>query len=88
MKNQLARNLLLLFVTILLASSLQAQDRGSITGIITDASGAVVPEATTKVTNVARGETIEIKTSSAGIYSAQNLIAGIYSVSVTVPGFR
>ncbi|MCI0622188.1 MAG: carboxypeptidase regulatory-like domain-containing protein [Acidobacteria bacterium] len=87
-KNQIRRTFLLLFVTILLASSLQAQDRGSITGIVTDASSAVVPEAAVKVTNVARGEAIDLKTSSAGIYSAQNLIAGAYSVSVTVPGFR
>jgi len=87
-KSQVVRILFLVFVAMLLSSSLDAQDRGSITGIVTDASGAIVPEAVVKVTNVARGDSIEVKTSSAGIYSAQNLIAGIYTVSVTVAGFR
>jgi hypothetical protein len=87
-KSHFAQILILLLAVMVVPTSLQAQDRGSITGIITDASGAIVPDAVVKVTNIARGDSIEVKSSSAGIYSAQNLIAGAYNVTVAVAGFR
>ena len=61
---------------------------GSITGQITDQSGAVVPNATIKVTNVATGVTTTWKTNSAGVYVASSLNPGIYTVEAEAQGFR
>src|SRR5216117_2752334 len=65
-----------------------AQDRGGITGTVSDPSGAGIPDASVKVTNIGRGEAIELRSTTVGLYSASNLIPGIYAVTVTVPGFR
>ncbi len=70
------------------ATSGFSQDRGGITGTVTDPSGAAIPNGSVKVTNTARGEVVNLQTTAAGLYSATNLIHGSYSVTVEVPGFR
>ena len=65
-----------------------AQDRGGITGTVSDPSGAGIPDASVKVTNIGRGEAIELRSTTVGLYSASNLIPGTYTVTVTVPSFR
>jgi len=65
-----------------------AQDRGGITGTVSDQSGAGIPNASVKVTNIGRGEAIELRTTTAGLYSGSNLIPGTYALTVMVPGFR
>src|SRR4030095_343675 len=64
------------------------QDRGGITGTVTDSSGGAVSEAQVKVTNTARGEALVVKTTAAGLLRAGNLIPGLYSVSVEHAGVR
>ena len=44
-----------LVVILLLAGSVFAQDRGTIRGVVTDPSGATVPDATVTVKNVNTG---------------------------------
>ena len=61
---------------------------GSIVGNVTDASGAVIPSASVKVTNVETGVTLDLKTNSLGTYEAQNLNPSTYQVKVTAPGFK
>lgn len=77
------------FVGILIAASnlVQAQDRGGITGTVTDTSGAAISRATVVVTNLARGESVKVETTSSGQYSASNLIPGNYKLRVEAPGF-
>ncbi|HOQ46493.1 MAG TPA: TonB-dependent receptor [Bryobacteraceae bacterium] len=73
----------------LLASAGMAQDpRGSITGTVTDPSGAVVPNANVEVINKAMGTRITLKTNEAGVYNALYLIPGRYQVVVEIPGFK
>ena len=56
---------------------LQAQlNRGSITGILTDPSGAVIPAAKVLIRNTATGAVYETETSQAGQYIMPNLPAG------------
>lgn len=43
--------------------------RATITGIVTDSSKAVVPDATVTVRNLDTGEVITAKTNSAGVYT-------------------
>lgn len=55
---------------------------------MTDASGANVAGADVRVTNVATGVAVAIKTNEAGNYSVPFLIPGVYTVSVENAGFR
>jgi hypothetical protein len=61
---------------------------GSINGIVADKTGAVLPNATVTVTNVAKGISHTYKANQAGEYAAQNLEPGEYTVTAEVPRFR
>jgi hypothetical protein len=61
---------------------------GSISGLVTDSSGAAVPGAQVVVTNSSKGITRDMVTSSGGIFVAPALIpASGYEVKVTKQGF-
>lgn len=67
---------------------LHAQVTGAtLTGSVTDPSGAVIPNAQVSVKNTATGVVREVVTDSAGIYSAPNLLPGSYDVSASASGF-
>ena len=61
---------------------------GTILGTVTDASGAVVPNATVTVTNKATSTARNLTTNTQGLYSAPALVAGDYEVRVELQGFR
>jgi hypothetical protein len=61
---------------------------GSITGTITDSTGAVIPNATVEATNSATGVKTSRQTSDSGSYTISPLEPGKYSISVSVPGFK
>jgi len=63
-------------------------DRGSITGIVTESTGAGITGAQVTVTNVARGTQNSTVTTGAGNYSIPELAAGQYSVTVVAAGFN
>ncbi len=65
-----------------------AQSTGSIQGTVTDATGAVLANASVTVTNQATGETHPLKTDSAGLYSIPGLAPGSYKVEVQSPGMQ
>jgi hypothetical protein len=69
-------------------ASAQTAGEGAITGTVTDATGAVIPNATVTARNVATGVETSRKASSAGVYQISPLIVGDYSVTVTVAGFQ
>src|SRR4051812_21744584 len=73
---------------LLLAGIGLAQDRGTIRGVVTDPSGATVPEATVTVKNVNTGLTQTVKTSADGVYTVLYLPAGDYTVTTEKAGFR
>ena len=66
----------------------QGQDRGLITGLVTDKTGSAIPSATVTVTNEATGDKIVIDTSSAGNYATTPLIPGSYKVEAEKTGFK
>jgi len=73
---------------ILLAAPLFAQStQGGITGVVSDALGAVVPGATVRVTNQETGATVALTTSGDGSYTAGGLEPGLYTVSVEHQAF-
>jgi len=61
---------------------------GSISGTVTDSSGAVIAGATVTVTDVERGVSRTLTTDTAGQYSAPSLTPGSYSVRVEFRGFQ
>ena len=65
------------------------QTSGTITGTVTDQSGAAVPDATVTVTNVGTGVVARTGTTgSGGIFVAEALPIGTYQLSVSAGGFQ
>ncbi len=60
---------------------------GSLTGNVTDPSGAVVPGARVEAVNVATGVKRETTADSSGIYNVPDLPPGTYKVTVSAPNF-
>ena len=61
---------------------------GSVTGLVTDASGAVVAGSEVTVTNVDRNVSHNARTTDAGTYAVTGLTPGHYSINVKHAGFR
>ena len=83
-RNGLSRRLAaaLLLANVLLAQS----DRGTITGTVSDTTGAIVP-ATVSVRNAGTGVEYNSVATSTGNYAVPSLPAGRYNLTVSAPGF-
>src|SRR5579875_3925306 len=83
---------LLIAVALMLSASsacAQSSVSGSISGTVTDSTGALVPGATVTITNTDRGEVMRVlKTNNAGFYTATSLPLGTYKVTIADAGFR
>ncbi|MBI5282944.1 MAG: TonB-dependent receptor [Candidatus Solibacter usitatus] len=80
--------LALIFVAVL-AMALAAQTiTGSITGVITDSTGAVIPGATVQVINTDTNVRTSSVTDAGGNYSAALLPRGNYRLQVSAKGFK
>jgi len=67
----------------------QSSVSGSISGTVTDSSGALIVGASVTLTNTDRGENIRVlKTSTSGFYTADRLPLGTYSIKVEYQGFK
>ena len=69
-------------------STLQAQNLGSIVGLVSDSTGAVIPGADVSVTHQETGLTRNLQTNTTGTYLASGLQAGTYTIEVTSTGFK
>jgi hypothetical protein len=75
-------------VLLLATGSARAQvDQGSITGIVQDATGAVVPNADVKLLNTDQGISLEAHTGDSGSYTFSPVRIGHYTITVSAPGF-
>lgn len=59
----------------------------AISGVVTDANGAVVPNASISIQNNSTGEMRSLRTNGSGNFSLANLKGGIYTVTAQSPGF-
>ncbi|SFS12969.1 Carboxypeptidase regulatory-like domain-containing protein [Granulicella pectinivorans] len=78
---------LLLLSLVFSASTAHAQALyGSVTGTITDASGAVIPNAAIVLTNQGTSAVQTVTTDAQGLYTVRNLLPGSYSISLARTG--
>ena len=62
--------------------------RGGISGIITDPSGAIIPDASVIATELATGVKLSTVSTAAGIYSFVSLAPGKYQLTASAKGFE
>src|SRR5881296_106832 len=60
----------------------------SLSGTVVDASGGVIPGANVKIRNNGTGEEVNTVSASDGGFSAPSLSGGVYSVTVSLMGFK
>ena len=60
---------------------------GSLTGNVTDTSGALVPNATVKAVDTLTGFNRTVRSNDAGIFKFSDLIPGSYTVTITAEGY-
>jgi hypothetical protein len=72
----------------LVPSSLGQAETATLSGLITDPQGKVVPDVAVEVTNVDTNIPVHRTTNNAGLYVVVGLKPGRYRVSVTKEGFR
>jgi hypothetical protein len=86
---KLERSLLHAIVLVLIfCGAAWAQDTASITGTVTDSSGAAVAGAHVEINNAAAGLKRTASTNGAGDYTFAALPIGAYDVTVTAEGFK
>src|SRR6202050_2546892 len=77
-----------LLLSTLIAVRAGAQSTtGSITGTVTDSTGAVIPHAVITATEVNKGITFHGRSNEVGEYLVLNVTPGDYKVEATAPGF-
>src|SRR3979411_2684719 len=82
---------LLAFLAVFLLSvptALAQVDRATLSGVVRDTGGGVVPGATVTVTNLATNIESHQTTSETGSYQVVNLVPGRYQIEVELSGFK
>src|SRR5260370_19783218 len=78
----------MLMLAVLLSTPVYAQVSGAtLSGTVSDTSGAVVTNAKVSIKNTATDVTRDVTTDSSGVYSAPNLLPGVYDITVVAAGF-
>lgn len=96
--NQALRSVKMLFLCLLACSifagsfsQVNAQSQalnGQIEGVVTDATGAAVPNATISVRNIEKGSEVQVTSDENGVYRAPLLPLGTFRVTVEAPNFN
>jgi len=66
----------------------EGETAGTVSGIITDPNGAVVPNATVTITNTTTSQSVTTNSGGDGVYRSSVLAPGNYSIFITASGFR
>ena len=85
----LAWVILAVVLILSMASPVLAQSgRATISGLVKDTSGSVVPGVTVTATNRGTNAVTTVVTNADGLYSTRNLPLGTYVVTFSMPGFK
>ena len=79
---------LALVAAILSAANLPAQTSGTVSGHVSDTTGAAIPHAAIKLTNIATGAGRSTLTTDAGDYTFTAVPPAVYAIQVTHNGFK
>src|SRR5947209_701123 len=61
---------------------------GTVTGFVTDPSGAAIPAAVVTIRNVGTNSTREMKTGASGVFTVTSLPVGAYELKASAAGFQ
>ena len=86
--NRLAAVLAWLVLVLVGAPALAQVNSGSLSGTVSDTSGAVIPSARVSAIEMQTGTAYNTVANSAGIYTLPALLPGTYNVTVTAPSFK
>jgi hypothetical protein len=88
MRNAIRWTLLCLLIGASGMSLAQSTNSGDIRGIVTDASGALIPAVKVTVLNVDTGVSKEYVTNNDGLYDTSSIVTGNYKVTFSKEGFE
>jgi len=77
-----------LLATVMVTGLWAQASRGTITGVVRDASGAVVPGVSVTVRSEQTGSKITVKSQIDGVYLAPQILPGNYSITAAQAGFK
>src|SRR5438094_9484075 len=78
-----------MFCLFLVSLAAVAQsDRGTMTGTVSDTTGAVIPGVSIVATNVETSARYETTSTETGNYTLAQLPSGLYQLSAELPGFK
>lgn len=84
-----AVKVLVLALGILSAAVLKAQDAATLTGVVTDSSGASIPNASVELVNTTTNTVYKAATNATGSYTITNVNPGpAYKVTISASGFE
>jgi len=88
--SRVGKGLAVLVLCLFVSSLAHAQGiaTGSISGTVVDPTGAVVPGAKVAAVNSATGQTINVETNEAGLFSVRSVPPGLYKVTIETKSFR
>ncbi len=76
-------------VFLLIAATAFAQtSRGTVTGLVTDASGAVIPSASAELKSISTGVLRTAATNDSGLYRLDAVDPGSYEIAISKAGFK
>jgi hypothetical protein len=82
---------LFLAVVFLLVASAPGFPQGasqSLSGVVVDSAGGVIPGAAVRVRNDATGETFDLTSNGAGVFAVPAIAVGTYTITVTLQSFK
>ena len=75
-------------VMLVMTASLHAQTTGTISGTVTDPSGAVVPKAKVVLKNQSSGDARQTVSNGEGAFSFGLVVPGAYDLTIEAQGFK
>src|SRR6185312_9351933 len=80
--------LMVVFAFCYQAAAQSSSSSGTVQGVVTDSTGAVVPGATVQIENPVSGYTQSTQTDAAGAYAFHNIPFNPYHLTVSARGFK
>src|SRR5580698_4413726 len=74
-------------LTVFIAADVKAQSTGSITGTVSDPTGAAIPDASVTINNSATGLSRKVLTNASGNFTFPELPIGSYAMTIVKTGF-